>query len=540
MSPTIISAVVISAYFAFMMAIGWAGRLRANGSADFLLAGRSLGPVLYCSTMGALVIGGGSTVGGVGLGFQHGLSGMWMVVAIGFGAAGVSLLLAGRIRRLQIYTIAEMLKLRYGIEAAGWSGLVMVAHVFLVSVTSTVAYATVFSALFGLGHVQSSLLGGAVVVGYCVLGGMWSISVTDLVQFLMKTVAVFFLLLPAALRASGGLAGAQQKFHGRAFDPFAIGWEQILTFFVLYSVGSLVSQDLWQRAATARSAAVARWAGAVSGLYCLAYGVAVAVIGLAGALVRPELKPGQVYGQLAVSLLPPVLSALVLAGAMAAMMSTSSGSIIAAATVARRDVVPLLGPAWRSASSRRPSRAGLVPRRFRTPRRGAPGNSSTWDSPGEVAPGADESGATEVRLDRRYVLAFGLANVLLSCFIDNVLAALSVGYSIVVGALIVPVFGGFLWKRATGAGALAAMGAGSAGAVAELLRTGSPEAITPVYLGLACSAVVFVVVGLATEPTPEKVLREWEARLASDDGASDGHDAGSASERSTADRVAGT
>ncbi|MGL6234988.1 MAG: sodium:solute symporter family transporter [Segniliparus sp.] len=503
MSPTIINVAVISVYFAFMVGIGLAGRRRAKGSADFLLAGRSLGPALFCATMGALVIGGGSTVGGVGLGFQHGLSGMWMVVAIGFGAAGVSLLLAGKIRRLQIYTIAEMLKLRYGIEAAGWSGVVMVVHTFLVSVTSTVAYATVFSALFGLGHVQSSLLGGAVVVGYCVLGGMWSISVTDLVQFLMKTVAVFFLLLPAALSASGGLAGAQQKFHGRAFDPFAIGWEQILTFFVLYSVGSLVSQDLWQRAATARSASVARWAGAVSGLYCLAYGVAVAIIGLAGALVRPELKPGQVYGQLAVSLLPPVLSALVLAGAMAAMMSTSSGSIIAAATVARRDVVPLL-------------------------LRGR----------GREKPGADEAGSEEVRLDRRYVLAFGLANVLLSCFIDNVLAALSVGYAIVVSALIVPVFGGFLWKRATGFGALAAMGAGCAGAVCELLRTWDPEAITPVYVGLACSAVVFVAVSLATAPTPEQVREQWKARLAGVQAPAEGQ--ASASERSTAAMVGGT
>lgn len=518
MSPTIVSAAVISAYFAVMMAIGWAGRLRAKGSSDFLLAGRRLGPVLYCSTMGALVIGGGSTVGAVGLGFQHGLSGMWMVVAVGVGAAGASVLLAGRIRRLRVYTIAEMLKLRYGFEAAGWSGLVMVAHVFLVSVTSTVAYATVFSALFGLGYAQSSLLGGAVVVGYCALGGMWSISVTDLVQFLMKTAAVFFVLLPAALAASGGLACAQQKFHGRAFDPFAIGWERILTFFVLYSVGSLVSQDLWQRAATARSAAVARWAGAVSGLYCLAYGVAVAVIGLAGALVSPELKPGQVYGRLAVSLLPPVLSALVLAGAMAAMMSTSSGSIIAAATVARRDVAPLLGAAWRAVPFLRPSE----------------------DPAGEIAPGADEPGAAEVRLDRKYVLAFGLANVLLSCFIDNVLAALSIGYSIVVSALFVPVFGGFFWKRATGPAALAAMGAGSAGALFELVRTGNPEAITPVYLGLACSGFVFVAASLATAPTPEDVRLRWERRLAGDDPASDGHDEGSASERSTADKVSGT
>ncbi|ADG98624.1 Na+/solute symporter [Segniliparus rotundus DSM 44985] len=502
MNASVVNGMVIAGYFALMTAIGWQGRRRVRGSADFLLAGRSLGPVLYCSTMGALVIGGGSTVGGVGLGFQHGLCGMWMVVAIGFGAAGVSLLLAGKIRALRVYTIAEMLALRYGMREAGWSGLVMVAHVFLVSVTSTVAYATVFHALLGLGHIQSTLLGGAVVVCYCVLGGMWSISVTDVVQFAMKTAAVFFLLLPAALSASGGLAGAQEKFRGRAFDPFALGWKQILTFFVLYAVGSLVSQDLWQRAATARSASVARWAGAVSGLYCVAYGVAVALIGTAGALLLPALGPSQVYGALAVSLLPPVLSALVLAGAMAAMMSTASGSILAAATVARRDIAP------------------LVLRALRRP------------DPDEAR--ADRS---LVRLDRWYVLAFGLANVLVACFVDNVLAALAVGYAIVVSALIVPVFGGFLWKRANGAGALAAMASGAAGAVFELLRTTDPEAITPVYLGLVCSAVVFVVVSLLTSPTPASVREQWAARLRSGRSAA-AHN--SASERSAAETVSGT
>ena len=40
---------------------------------------------LYSGTMAAVVLGGASTVGGVGLGYKYGMSGMWLVVAIGVG-----------------------------------------------------------------------------------------------------------------------------------------------------------------------------------------------------------------------------------------------------------------------------------------------------------------------------------------------------------------------------------------------------------------------------------------------------------------------
>ena len=52
---------------------------------DFLVAGRRLGPTLYTGTMAAVVLGGASTVGGVGLGYKFGISGMWLVVAIAVG-----------------------------------------------------------------------------------------------------------------------------------------------------------------------------------------------------------------------------------------------------------------------------------------------------------------------------------------------------------------------------------------------------------------------------------------------------------------------
>ncbi|CAM3473445.1 hypothetical protein KIPE111705_10225 [Kibdelosporangium persicum] len=56
---------------------------------------------MYSGTMSATVLGGASTVGGVGLGYQVGISGAWLVLAIGLGILLLSAAYARRIQRLR-------------------------------------------------------------------------------------------------------------------------------------------------------------------------------------------------------------------------------------------------------------------------------------------------------------------------------------------------------------------------------------------------------------------------------------------------------
>ncbi len=128
---------------------------------------------------------------------------MWLVVAIGVGLLLLSLLFAGRIQRLRVYTVAQMLELRYGAGSTVLSGVVMGAYTLMLSVTSTIAYATVFNVLFGTGRVLGDHL-AALDRHLLPIGGMWSITLTDFVQFILKTIGIFFLLLPLTLNKAGG------------------------------------------------------------------------------------------------------------------------------------------------------------------------------------------------------------------------------------------------------------------------------------------------------------------------------------------------
>jgi SSS family solute:Na+ symporter len=477
-----IDIAIIVVYLVSMLAFGFWGKTRTKDSADFLVAGRRLGPALYTGTMAAVVLGGASTVGGVGLGYKYGISGMWLVVSIAVGLLLLSLVFAGRIQRLKVYTVAQMLKLRYGVDATAASGIVMVAYTLMLSVTSTIAYATVFNVLFNTNRTLSVIIGGAIVMLYSSIGGMWSITLTDMVQFVLKTIGIFFLLLPFTWHEAGGFDGIRERAGDAVFDLGAIGIPTIITFFVVYSFGMLIGQDIWQRVFTARSPGVAKWGGTTAALYCVLYGVAGAVIGMAASTFLPDVKAkDDVYAQIAETILPVGISGIVLAAAVAAMMSTASGALIATATVAKTDVKPLL---------------------LRMIGRNAP---------------QEQDAERDVHSDRLYVVVLGIAVIVIAALLNDVVAALTIAYDILVGGLLVAILGGFLWKRATGAGALWSMGVGTVVTLGTMFVVGDVLANEPIYYGLAASLIVYVVASLLTPSTPADVLQVWDDRLAGRD-----------------------
>ncbi|MFW3474998.1 sodium:solute symporter [Streptomyces microflavus] len=472
---------VIVVYLAGMLAMGWWGMRRAKSKSEFLVAGRRLGPWMYSGTMAAIVLGGASTIGGVGLGYQYGLSGAWMVLTIGFGLLALSVFFSARIARLKVYTVSEMLDLRYGGRAGIISGVVMWAYTLMLAVTSTIAYATIFDVLFDVNRTVAIVLGGAIVVAYSTLGGMWSITLTDMVQFVVKTIGVLLLLLPIAVVKAGGFSEMKAQLPTEYFDPLGIGGETIFTYVLIYTFGMLIGQDIWQRVFTARSDRTARWGGTVAGTYCLVYAVAGAVIGTAAKVMYPNLASADAaFATIVKDELPVGVRGLVLAAALAAVMSTSSGALIACATVANNDIWSRL--------------RGAVVR--------SGGGGGDGDEPHD-----------EVRGNRAFILIMGIAVILIAIALNDVVQALTVAYNLLVGGLLVPILGGLLWRRGTAAGALSAVCVGGV-AVVGLMAYYGILANQPIYYGLLSSLAVYVVVSLATPPTDSAVLAAWRERVA--------------------------
>jgi len=470
--------IVIAFYMLGMIGIGWWATTRSKNDEDFLVAGRRLGPVLYAGTMAAVVLGGASTIGGVGLGYQYGISGMWLVFAIGCGILLLSLAFADRINRLEVFTVSQMFDLRYGAGASLLTGLVMASYTFMLAVTSTIAYGAIFAVLFGLDKVSAILLGGGVVITYSVLGGMWSITLTDFVQFLIKTIGIFFILLPILYFKAGGWDGMHAALPASAFSITHIGVDTIIGYFVIYFLGLVIGQDIWQRVFTARSEGVAKWAGVAAGTYCLLYAVAGALIGMCAKVLMPDIAVrDDVYPTIVSHALMPGISGLVMAAALSAIMSTSSGTLIATATVVKEDIVSKL--------FRKKSEATSLAQHDRD----------------------------EVRNSRVYIFIFGVLVVAAACFLQDVVTALTIAYDILVGGLMVAIIGGFLWSRGTLVGALASIVVGTVVTLGTMIYLQDVFANEPIFYGIGGSLVTYLVVSLLTKPTAPAVREEWLARL---------------------------
>lgn len=464
---------VIVLYLLALVVFGRIGKKRSNNTEEFRVAGRRLGPFIYFGSMCALVLGGASTIGGVSLGYKQGLSGMWLVVSIAVGVILLSLFFAPIISRFRLYTVSQVLTARYGSQGATRvASFVMLAYTIMIAVTSTTAYASIFHVLFGVDRTWAILIGAIVVIGYSMLGGMWAITLTDMFQFAFMTVGMFFLLLPVSLSKAGGWSGLQRNLEPEFFNPGAVGLNALIGMFVLYTMGQLVGQVIWQRVFTARTPKIARWGGAAAGVYVALYGVAGAIIGMSARVLMPDLShPDNAFATLAQDYLPAGLGGVVLAAGVAAMMSTASGTLIAAATVMRVDIVPIFT-----------------------------GEKVTRDSQQNI-----------VWQDRVYLIGLGLLATLLALVMTDTVMAIKIACNILIGGLLVSILGGLLWRRGTGAGALASMVVGSVYTLASMAVLGI-TAYQPIYIGLGASILTFIAVSLLGKPTDAKVLRAWEDR----------------------------
>ena len=180
-------------------------------------------------------------------------------------------------------------------------------------------------------------------------------------------------------------------------------------------LGLIIGQDIWQRVFTARGAKVASRGTLIVGVYCIAYAIAGAVIGMVAAVKFPGLEdPQMAFASVAVGLLPAGISGIVLAASLSALMSTADAPLLATSTLLANDVY----------------------RRFLA---------------------KDITDAQFLRATRILTAVIGVVVLMCALWIQDVMRGLDVAYTLLSGSLFFPVFAGFFWKRATAAGVLISM-----------------------------------------------------------------------------------
>src|SRR5918992_4522239 len=100
-------------YLGLLILIGFWQSRHVKSEADFLIAGRTLPARVLVFTLLSTWIGSGSLFGGAGLGYRVGFPALWQSAGAWIGIAAV-FFLAHRVRRLEKFTMPDVLELRYG------------------------------------------------------------------------------------------------------------------------------------------------------------------------------------------------------------------------------------------------------------------------------------------------------------------------------------------------------------------------------------------------------------------------------------------
>ena len=109
-----VQLIIVVVYIALLFAISFYVKSRADkGSAEYLFAGRKLGPVLIAVNITGLAVGAASTVGVAENAYKVGMAAGWYNAAWSAGAIIMGLVAAGKLRAMKVSTIPEFFEKYY-------------------------------------------------------------------------------------------------------------------------------------------------------------------------------------------------------------------------------------------------------------------------------------------------------------------------------------------------------------------------------------------------------------------------------------------
>lgn len=334
-------------YMGLCVGVGvWAMR-RTRSTKDFFMAGRNLGVFVTALAIFSSTLSGFGFVGGPGLVYRMGMSSVWMIITASIGFCLSSFLLAKRLRLYAEVTdsvsLPDVVAARYDNDATRF--LIAVAIVFGVITylgAQIMAMAVVLQQILNnvgwmpeIDLVGAMTISCAVLVFYCVTGGIIASVYTDVVQGSIMVVAGVLVFFYALDSVDGGVSGIVSTLY--LDDPESIGpWGTLgvmgaLSWYFLFALGGCGQPHIITKGMMVRSIKMARDILPVSvvgytlaALLWISIGLAMRALVLQGdypALANPDdAAPAflQAYA-------PPLLAGIVFAGLFAAIMSTADG-----------------------------------------------------------------------------------------------------------------------------------------------------------------------------------------------------------------------
>lgn len=471
-------------YWILSIALGlWAAR-KVHNTADFAVAGRSL-PLVMVTTMVFATWFGSEAVLGIPATFlSEGMSG---IVADPFGASLclvlVGLFIAVPLYRMRLLTIGDYYRLRYGRKVEVITSLCVVLSYLGWVAAQITALGLVFHVISdgAVSRETGMLIGVGSILIYTLLGGMWSVAVTDFVQMIIIVLGMGYIAFVVSGKVDGGAVAVVQ--HASAAGKFQF-WPElqpaaILAFMgagVTMMFGSIPQQDVFQRVASSKNENVARNASILGGIFYFCFAMIPIFLAYSATLINPDMvqkwmgtDPQMVLPQLVMQNVNVFAQVMFFGALLSAIKSCASATLLAPSVTFAENIL-----------------RDLFPRKL--------------------------TDRENLMLMRAVVLAFTLCVTLFALHSNaSIYEMVENAYKVTLVATFVPLMAGLYWKRATTAGAMTSIFFGLVTWIS--LEIMAPEGLWPPQLAGFLMAILGMILGsLLSEPHKDPLTHHHAKR----------------------------
>ena len=368
----IIATIVI--YLVGMLLVGFVYSKSNEDSTDFYLGGRKMGPLVTAMSAEASDMSSWLLMGLPGLAYLTGIASPgWTAIGLAVGTWLNWLIVARRLRRysdnLDAITVPQFLSLRFHDQRNLLNALgAVIIIVFFIPYTASgfAACGKLFHSLFGVDYMIAMIVSALVIVGYTILGGFRAVTTTDLIQSVVMSIALVA-VLAYGIGVAGGWGAVMENARSLSGYLTMAASHDAAAGTASYSLLDIVSTMAWglgyfgmphillrfMAIDDEKKLVLSRRIASVWVVIAMTASIVIGVVGLgmtkAGAL---EFLSGSSSETLIVRIasliaqhgvLAAVLAGLILAGILAATMSTADSQMLAAASSVSQNILQEFG-----------------------------------------------------------------------------------------------------------------------------------------------------------------------------------------------------
>ena len=365
----IIAAIVV--YLLAMLAVGVYFSKQTSSTEDFYLGGRKMGPIVTAMSAEASDMSSWLLMGLPGVAYLSGVAdAAWTAIGLGVGTWLNWYFVSRRLRRysqnIGAITVPDFFSRRYHDQSNILNALAALAIIiFFIPYTASgfAACGKLFNSLLNVDYTTAMLISALVIIGYTIMGGFSAVSTTDLIQSIVMTVALAAVLSYGITHAGGWGAVVDNARSLPGYLSLTASHDVSTGSSVSYGVLSIASCMAWgfgyfgmphillrfMAIEDEKKLVLSRRIATVWVFIAMAVAITIGIVGLgmtkAGAL---EFLEGSSSETIIVRIaglisehgaLMALLAGVIIAGILAATMSTADSQLLAAASSVSQNIM---------------------------------------------------------------------------------------------------------------------------------------------------------------------------------------------------------